>query len=500
MALHVCLWLSLWAVYGALGYQSYQAAIPNGANVMVDGSPWPGVGHDNRAGAGARNPFGQDFKAAALTWTQDLCQKDSDADGQTNGEELGDPSCVWVPGATPERTTSITNPGISDSTASGTGTTVYSGYLIDNYCFALMGMGRLALDGTNVITAPWEHTIHCLRDPPQCYQNGFYLAINNASSTETPNYMIKFQLDSTGNANALALLRQTPVGSAEDNTPGNYRVTATGQVSTARTNVLAGATLVRCTGSISECDGVCSGPGCGSTDTSTNTTTGTGTGTGTTSLIISPRTLLWAHVILMVLSWGMLLPLGVVWARGLRLSAKQLGGQPIWFQGHRIIQSLGWALQLAGFACVVALKNGAHFREPHEILGLTVTIIGSLQPINAQLRHLKCIGHQYPDGSKTAGRHAWEWLHKGLGYAAVAMGIANIFVGHVFAKDFGFGDGLPEFALIFTCISLGILLVATIILEIRRLRQPRQSQPMMPPPAVPMIAHSTPADVPDAKS
>jgi len=498
MALHLCLWLFLWAPYGALGYPSYQDAIPNGNNVMVDGSLWPGVGHTNRAGSGPTNAFGQDFKAAGLSWTQELCRKDSDADGQTNGEELGDPNCVWVPGATPERTTGITNPGITDSTGTGTGTeTVYSGYLVDNYCYGLVSMGRLALDGTNVITAPWEHTIHCLRDPVQCTQNGYYLAINTANGTATPNYQIKFQLDSTGNANALALLRQTPVGSPEDHTPGNYRVTATGRVSTGRSSVLAGATLVRCTGSIAECDGVCSGPGCGST--------------GSTSLTILPRTLLWAHVILMVLSWGMLLPLGVIWARGLRLSTKQVGGQPIWFQGHRIIQSLGWVLQLAGFACIVALKNGAHFTEPHEILGLTVTIIGSLQPINAQLRHLKFIGHPSPDGSKAAGRRAWEWLHKGLGYAAVTMGIANIFVGYVFARDFGFGGGLTEFALIFVCISLGILLVLTIMLEIRRLCQPRQPQPMMPPPVLPMMPdpwtmnrtgylHNTPAHVPWAGS
>mmetsp|Transcript_52787 Transcript_52787/g.94225 ORF Transcript_52787/g.94225 Transcript_52787/m.94225 type:complete len:94 (-) Transcript_52787:894-1175(-) len=74
-----------------------------------------------------------------------------------------------------------------------------------------------------------------------------------------------------------------------------------------------------------------------------------------------------------------------------------------------------------------------------------------------------------------------------MGYAAVAMGISNIFVGYVYARDFGFADGLPEFALIFVCSSLGILLVATIILEVRRLSQPRQPQSMAHPPAYPMM-------------
>lgn len=36
----------------------------------------------------------QDFKNAGKKWTVDLCKKDSDGDGFTNGQELGDPSCI----------------------------------------------------------------------------------------------------------------------------------------------------------------------------------------------------------------------------------------------------------------------------------------------------------------------------------------------------------------------------------------------------------------------
>ena len=32
------------------------------------------------------------------TWTQELCNADSDNDGRTNGEELGDPNCLWSAG------------------------------------------------------------------------------------------------------------------------------------------------------------------------------------------------------------------------------------------------------------------------------------------------------------------------------------------------------------------------------------------------------------------
>ena len=39
------------------------------------------------------NAFGVDFMLAGYEWTAELCLKDSDGDGLTNGEGLGDPCC-----------------------------------------------------------------------------------------------------------------------------------------------------------------------------------------------------------------------------------------------------------------------------------------------------------------------------------------------------------------------------------------------------------------------
>jgi len=89
----------------------YPDRIPNGYNVYHNGSLWPGVGHYLREGTGARNPFGLDFQKAGYMWTPSLCAMDSDKDGFTNGEELGDPNCIWTQGITPTRTTNITHPG-----------------------------------------------------------------------------------------------------------------------------------------------------------------------------------------------------------------------------------------------------------------------------------------------------------------------------------------------------------------------------------------------------
>ena len=60
------------------------------------------------------NPFGTDVssrKSGGLPNWVALFALDSDGDGQTNGEELGDPCGTWRKGRTPPRTTEISNPG-----------------------------------------------------------------------------------------------------------------------------------------------------------------------------------------------------------------------------------------------------------------------------------------------------------------------------------------------------------------------------------------------------
>ena len=44
-------------------------------------------------------------------WTEAFCRADTDEDGKTNGEELGDPNCEWTEGGTPSRLTEISHPG-----------------------------------------------------------------------------------------------------------------------------------------------------------------------------------------------------------------------------------------------------------------------------------------------------------------------------------------------------------------------------------------------------
>ena len=44
-------------------------------------------------------------------WDECLCKTDSDGDGRTNGEELGDPDCVWKTGDVPFTKQGLSHPG-----------------------------------------------------------------------------------------------------------------------------------------------------------------------------------------------------------------------------------------------------------------------------------------------------------------------------------------------------------------------------------------------------
>ncbi|KAG1698186.1 hypothetical protein DVH05_015176 [Phytophthora capsici] len=91
------------------GYSMYAMRVPNGDKV-------PGVtalGHLDPILAGPMNEFGMDMIDADFRWTKDFCMKDSDGDGQTNGQELGDPCCEFVHRKNPKVrwTEGVSHPG-----------------------------------------------------------------------------------------------------------------------------------------------------------------------------------------------------------------------------------------------------------------------------------------------------------------------------------------------------------------------------------------------------
>lgn len=82
------------------GHEAYRLQVPNGfaADRPSTGISCAQLGHEDCVPGAPRNSFGLAFRAAGYKWTKELCQEDSDGDGLTNGQELGDPCCQWAPG------------------------------------------------------------------------------------------------------------------------------------------------------------------------------------------------------------------------------------------------------------------------------------------------------------------------------------------------------------------------------------------------------------------
>lgn len=74
-----------------MGFPNYRDRIPNSRSF----SDIKALGHVDPDGGGRRNGFGLDFGSNGFDWTE-ICELDSDNDGLTNGQELGDPCCQWT--------------------------------------------------------------------------------------------------------------------------------------------------------------------------------------------------------------------------------------------------------------------------------------------------------------------------------------------------------------------------------------------------------------------
>ncbi|CAB1105175.1 unnamed protein product [Ectocarpus sp. CCAP 1310/34] len=150
----------------------------------------------------------------------------------------------------------------------------------------------------------------------------------------------------------------------------------------------------------------------------------------------------YVHGWLMVLGWTLCFPMGILFARFSR-SFKGLG-----FPAHRVLQSLGSLLVIAGFVVSVIFTEDEgleHFKETHQINGLILTVFIGLQVVAAVLRPSKPpAGAMVQDATGQTKqqpvskvRRAWALLHRVLGYIAVVMAVFQCFggLGLVYAED-----------------------------------------------------------------
>ncbi|XP_041028373.1 cytochrome b561 and DOMON domain-containing protein At5g47530-like [Juglans microcarpa x Juglans regia] len=124
------------------------------------------------------------------------------------------------------------------------------------------------------------------------------------------------------------------------------------------------------------------------------------------------------HGVLNVVSWGILMPIGVIIARYLRVFKS---ADPAWFYLHVTCQTSAYIIGVSGWATGLKLGNdsaGVQYTK-HRTLGILLFILATLQVFALLLRPNK--DHKY--------RFYWNIYHHSVGYSVILLSIINIFLG-----------------------------------------------------------------------
>ena len=303
---------------------------------------------------------------------------------------------------------------ISTVTAASSTPVCYVGYVVDSYC---LDRGTL-LDDPNVVTLdnPGAHSIHCLVDVAACRTSGY--EVLSAPAAGSSSYCRAYTLDEAGNDMVVDYARS--VGdchscSASGTQKDEFQVTVKGTISADISDSDTGGKKPLLSVLSIEAPSV----GCGGSLAVPAEDTLDCTGG-------SYQPYQYIHGTLMMTSWGVLLPLGVISARFLKY---QGGDPPTWFKFHRQLQITGLTLAVIGW--VVALSQFDVFRAGggtsfiHGVLGMLVMTLGILQPIGAFFRpHAP-----QPGEPRSTARRVFEIAHKGGGYTAVTLAVFTILLG-----------------------------------------------------------------------
>ncbi|CAI9756665.1 unnamed protein product [Fraxinus pennsylvanica] len=124
------------------------------------------------------------------------------------------------------------------------------------------------------------------------------------------------------------------------------------------------------------------------------------------------------HGVLNAVSWGILMPIGAVFARYLRVFPS---ADPAWFYLHATCQTSAYIIGVAGWATGLQLGSespGVQYTS-HGTIGIVLFCLGTLQVFALLLRPRK--DHKY--------RFYWNIYHHSVGYAVIVLSIINIFKG-----------------------------------------------------------------------
>ncbi len=278
---------------------------------------------------------------------------------------------------------------------------------MDTYC---INRGNLLSDpAEKTLESPDKHSVHCLVDVAICRAGGYEILAPNPDGSKS--YCRAYTMDQNGNEMFIEYARSVGDCSTCDSSGGikdDFQVTIMGTIDDP-----SAVNPVLKVSSIQSKDVGCSSVG-GMTIPAADTLD-----------CSSGKDIPWqiAHGTCMLVSWGFLLPLGVISARFL----KYRGGEPaVWFKHHRPLQITGIIIAICGWIIALSqfdvFSSGGGSSFIHGVLGMTVMTLGVLQPINAYLRPHK-------EEPISSNRLYWEYLHKGSGYVASFLAIITVFTG-----------------------------------------------------------------------
>ncbi|XP_059663362.1 cytochrome b561 and DOMON domain-containing protein At4g17280-like [Cornus florida] len=124
------------------------------------------------------------------------------------------------------------------------------------------------------------------------------------------------------------------------------------------------------------------------------------------------------HGILNTVGWGVMMPMGAIIARYLRVFKR---ADPAWFYLHVSCQLSAYIAGVAGWAIGIQLGNESPGTQypTHRNIGIVLFCFGTLQVFALLLRPNK--DHKY--------RFYWNMYHHSIGYSTIILSIINIFKG-----------------------------------------------------------------------
>ncbi|KAI4363758.1 hypothetical protein MLD38_019933 [Melastoma candidum] len=121
------------------------------------------------------------------------------------------------------------------------------------------------------------------------------------------------------------------------------------------------------------------------------------------------------HGVLNAVSWGTLMPAGMIFARYLKVFKS---ADPAWFYLHTACQTSAYAVGVFGW--ITGRRLGGNYgSSPHGNIGLVLVILGTLQVLALLIRPKP--NHRL--------RPCWNVYHHSCGYVAIALSIFNVYIG-----------------------------------------------------------------------